>query len=152
MAATIYAEDLRKGATYELGPHTVSEEELVGFASQWDPQDFHIDKEVGDAGQFGGLIASGIHTLAVYQRLSVLGMIGEWSVIAGRSLQDVRFLRPVRAGDALTVAVAIEDIVFDERPGKDRALVTTSAVMSNGDGDQVLSMVIDAYVRMRPHT
>lgn len=150
MGSVIYAEDLRKGATYELGPHTVSEDELVGFASQWDPQDFHIDKETADAGQFGGLIASGIHTLAVYQRLSVLGMIGGWSVIAGRSLQNVRFLRPVRPGDVLTVSVVIEDIVFDERPVKARALVTTSAVMSNGDGDQVLSMIIDAYVRARP--
>lgn len=144
---TIYAEDLRAGATFELGPYTVSEAELVEFASRWDPQDFHIDKAVADAGQFGGLIASGIHTMAIYQRLSVLGMLNNWSVIAGRSIQDVRFVRPVRPGDVLTLAVLIEDVAFDDRA---RALVTTSAEMSNGDGDAVLRLRLDAYVRARP--
>ncbi|WP_024793991.1 MaoC/PaaZ C-terminal domain-containing protein [Tomitella biformata] len=149
MTLTIYAEDLRKGAAHQLGSHTVTEAELVEFAAQWDPQGFHIDRSVADAGQFGGLIASGIHTLAIYQRLSVVGIFDDWAVIAGRELRSVRFLRPVRPGDALTGTVVIEDIVFDDRA---RALVTTSAELVDGAGDRVLSLLMDAYVHARPST
>ena len=101
-AGRAYGEDLVVGTVYQLGTHTVTEAELVEFASQWDPQDFHIDTDVAASGQFGGLIASGIHTMSIYQRLSVLSVFNHWSVIAGRSLREVRFTRPVRPGAELT--------------------------------------------------
>ncbi len=146
--AIVYAEDVAKGTAYQLGSYTVTEDELVEFATQWDPQAFHIDKNFADAGQFGGLIASGIQTLAIYQRLVVKEVFSQWSVIAGRSLRDVRFLRPVRPGDVLTGTVAIDDVEFDDRA---RALVTMTAELVNGEGKSVLSAVVDAYIRTRPH-
>ncbi|MFZ2177329.1 MAG: MaoC/PaaZ C-terminal domain-containing protein, partial [Rhodococcus sp. (in: high G+C Gram-positive bacteria)] len=111
------------------------------------PQSFHIDKDVAEAGQFGGLIASGIHTIAVYQRLSITRVFANWSVIAGRRLRDVRFLRPVRPNDVLTGTLVIEDIAFDDRS---RALLTTSGELVDGDGNRVLSVVVEAYIRARP--
>ncbi len=61
-----YGEDLAVGTVYQLGTHTVSEAEQLDFAAQWDPQDFHTDADAAAAGPFGGLIASGIHTLSIY--------------------------------------------------------------------------------------
>lgn len=143
----VYADDIEKGASYHLDSYTVTEHELVEFATQWDPQAFHTDKDFAEAGQFGGLIASGIQTLAIYQRLVVKGVFSQWSVIAGRSLRDVRFLRPVRPGDVLTGSVVIDDVEFDDRA---RALVTMTAELVNGEGKSVLSAVVDAYIRTRP--
>ena len=83
-APLLYAEDLPVGSTVELGSHAVTLEEMLEFARQWDPQGFHTDPEVAAAGHFGEVIASGIHTLGIYQRLSVEGAVGRWAVIAGR--------------------------------------------------------------------
>lgn len=144
---TVYVDDLRVGDTYELGSRTVSEDELVELASMWDPQSFHIDKDAAEAGYFGGLTASGIHTLAVYQRLTVTSVYREWSVLAGRSLRDVRFLRPVRPKDVLTGTIVINDIQLDDRA---RGLVTSAGQLVDTHGNPVLSVVVDAYVRARP--
>lgn len=141
-----FAEDLVVGHRYSLDSYSLDERELVEFARQWDPQGFHIDSGIADAGAYGGLIASGIHTIAIYQRLAVTGVFDHWSVIAGRQLTDVVFRRPVRPGDTLTGTVIIDDIAFDDRR---RALVTTSAELVNQRGAAVLSLVVSAYVRAR---
>ncbi|PEH80241.1 dehydratase [Nocardia sp. FDAARGOS_372] len=143
----MYGEDIEVGRQYRLGTYTISERALVDFAALWDPQGFHVDKDVAEAGAYEGLIASGLHTLAVYQRLAVLDVFSGWSVIAGRRLREVRFLRPVRPGDTLTGTVVVQDVTFDDR---DRALVTTAAELTDGQARPVLSVDVEAYVRARP--
>ncbi|QBJ96474.1 dehydratase [Rhodococcus sp. ABRD24] len=145
---TLHAEQLQPGRSYELGTHLVTTDELIDFASKWDPQWFHVDAEAADHGPFGGLIASGLHTVSIFQKLAVAAVIGEWNVIAGRALRDVRFLRPVRPGDELTGAITIENVQFETE--KERALVTTSAQVRNVHGAEVLTAVMDAYVGCRP--
>lgn len=83
-AETIFADDLGPGDVFELGGHTLSEAELTRFAGEWDPQFFHVDAAAAERGMFGGLIASGIHTMAVFQRLSVEGFWGRAATIAAR--------------------------------------------------------------------
>lgn len=144
---TRYADDLTVGEVVELGSHTVSEAELLDFATSWDPQDFHVDEAVAVHGYFGGLIASGVHTMAVFQRLSVLGAYRHWSVIGGRGLRDVRFLRPVRPGDTLTGTVTIDEIELDDRG---RGLVTTSGELLDAEGRAVFRLLSEAYLRRRP--
>lgn len=143
---TRYAEDLTVGEVIELGSHTVSEAELLDFAAAWDPQDFHVDEAVAADGYFGGLIASGVHTMAVYQRLSVLGAYRHWSVIGGRGLRDVRFLLPVRPGDTLTGTMTIDAVELDDRG---RGLVTTTGDLLDADGRAVFSLLTEAYLRRR---
>lgn len=143
---TRYAEDLTVGEVIELGSHTVGEAELLDFAAAWDPQDFHVDEAVAADGYFGGLIASGVHTMAVYQRLSVLGAYRHWSVIGGRGLRDVRFLRPVRPGDTLTGTMTIDAVELDDRG---RGLVTTTGDLLDADGRAVFSLLTEAYLRRR---
>lgn len=147
MSTVKYAEDLAVGDVVELGSHTVSEAELLDFAGTWDPQAFHVDRDAAEKGWFGGLIASGIHSMAVLQRLSVDGWYRDLSVICGRDLRDVRFWRPVRPDDTLTGSIRVDDVVLDDHG---RGLVTTTSDLRDGDGNVVLRMVSDLYVRRRP--
>lgn len=84
--------DLNLGDRTELGKYTISTDDIVTFARQWDPQFFHIDEEraVTD-GYFGGIIASGIQTLAIFQRLSVKSFIQNLNVIGGAGSMDCSF-------------------------------------------------------------
>ena len=143
----VYADDLDVGRVYQLDSYTLTEDEIVEFAKTWDPQIFHVDKAAAEAGAYGGLIASGLHTLSIYQRLAVAGSFGEWNVIAGKRFSDVQFLRPVRPGDTLTGTLVIDAVDIDPRG---RALVTTTAELVNDRGAAVLSVTVDAYVRTRP--
>ena len=69
-------EDFEPGQVYELGSRTVTEDEIVDFARQFDPQPFHVDPEAARESVFGGLIASGWHTGAMWMRLYVDSMLG----------------------------------------------------------------------------
>ncbi|NDK91171.1 dehydratase [Gordonia desulfuricans] len=148
MGEIIYADDLRVGEVHDLGPHTVGEAELVEFASAWDPQSFHVDKADAEAGAFRGLIASGIHTLAIAQRLSVTQVIDSWSVIAGRRLREITFTAPVRPDDTLTGSLRVDAVELDERRG--RALITYAIDLRNQRGIDVMHADVEAYVRTRP--
>jgi acyl dehydratase len=88
-----YAEDLAVGQRFELGSYTISEEGIVGFAKQYDPVPIHTDKDAAATGPFGGLIASGFNTLAIYQRLIVEAV---WTQVAGIVGRSFRFAYPVR--------------------------------------------------------
>ncbi len=143
----VYADDLVVGTTYRLGSYTVGVGDLLDFARQWDPQIFHIDEEAARQGHFHGLITSGIHTLAIYQRLAVQHVFGTWEVIAGRGFRSVEFPRPVRPGDTLTGTLRLDEICPS---GRGRAFVVTSTTLVNDDGKRVLSVVLDAYMRTRP--
>jgi acyl dehydratase len=143
---TVYAEDLRPGERLELGTHRVTEDEIVEFASAWDPQFFHLDPAAAAAGPFGGLIASGIQTLAVFQKLVVESHFADWNIIAGKQIDELRFLRPVRPGDELTGTFVVDDVVLDDRG---RAEFVARGALTNQDGKDVLSLVMTALIRRR---
>lgn len=142
-----YAEDLVPGETARLGTYRLSRAELIAFARQWDPQSFHVDEAAAAGNRFGDVIASGIHSLAIFQRLSVLAGESGWAVIAGIRLGDVRFLRPVRPDTVLTGGVRIARVDFS--PGRDRALVARAGWLEDDRG-RVLEVESEAYVRCRP--
>lgn len=142
----VYAEDLRVGGRHELGSHRVTEAEVVQFATAWDPQFFHVDAEAAADGPFGGLIASGIHTFAIFQKLVVNACYRDWNIIAGKEIRDLRFLRPVRPGDELTGHFVIEELTFDDRQ---RAEYSARGVLTNQDGKDVLSLTTIALIRTR---
>ncbi|HWJ67858.1 MAG TPA: MaoC/PaaZ C-terminal domain-containing protein [Nocardioides sp.] len=144
----VHAEDLTPGQVMQLGSHTVSESEIIDFATQWDPQFFHVDPARAAAeSQFGGLIASGLHTLSVYQRLWVASRTQPWRVIAGATMSDVGFLRPVRPGDVLSGRTVIDDVRLE--PDKQRGLVTFAGALTNQDDKPVLRVTVSAYLEAR---
>ncbi len=145
-ARRVYADEIAVGSTYELSAYTVTEDDVVTFAEQWDPQWFHTDAGAAEHGPYKGLIACGMHTLAIYQRLSVVDVFENWHVIAGRRLRDVRFLRPLRPGTTVTGRLRITGLDHD-RPG--RALLVAQGELVGDNGKQLLTAATEIYVRAR---
>ena len=145
--STIYADDLTAGDVYELGSYTPSREEVTSFAEAWDPQFFHTDLEAAERGLFGGLIASGIHTMAVFQRLSVGGFWGNSATIAARGIRNVRFIKPVRPGTTLAGRLVVEEVTHRDAG---RSLVSVSGSLRDESGASVLALSLDAYIARRP--
>jgi acyl dehydratase len=137
------AEELPVGEEIDLGTYRTTAEEIVDFAAQWDPQPFHTDAAAAAHGYFGGIVASGVHTLAIFQRLAVAGIYRHWDVVAGRALREVQLLHPVRPGDVLRGTVVVTG-VEPNRP--DRALVTKLGRLTVGEST-VMTAVFDSYVR-----
>jgi len=95
-----YLEDFEVGLTYESVPYTVSKEEIIDFAKQWDPQPFHIDEEAAKQSIYGGLIAATAHMFALSCKLSDQ-LERKPAAIAGLGLDEFRIHRPLRAGDTI---------------------------------------------------
>jgi acyl dehydratase len=95
-----YYGDLRVGEVRESRAQEVTLEEILDFARRYDPQYFHADPQAAGASVFGGIIASGIHTLAIWRRLDH-EISGDIAWICGIAWEDVRWPNPVRPGDAL---------------------------------------------------
>jgi acyl dehydratase len=135
----IWWEDFRVGERSEMGHHTFSAEEIIAFGRQFDPQPFHIDPQAARQSPFGGLIASGWHTCAVGMRLMVEQYIGRTVSLGSPGIEDIRWLKPVRAGDTLTYSRT----VLESRASATRAgvgLVKHRWEAVNQAGEPVLTM------------
>jgi len=135
-----YFEDVRVGETDVLGSHTVTEAEIVAFATQYDPQPFHVDPAAARATIFGGLIASGWHTCAIMMRLSVEAARRSQAVTTGSpGVDSCRWLKPVRPGDTLRGRAE----VIETRPSRSKPIgfVKSRVEMLNQRGEIVLSLV-----------
>jgi acyl dehydratase len=135
----IWWEDFRVGDTADLGRHTFTEEEIVAFGRQFDPQPFHVDAEQARHGPFGGLVASGWHTCAVGMRLMCEAYMSRTVSLGSPGVDNVRWLKPVRAGDT----VAYRRIVLESRASSSRkgvGLVKQRWEAVNQRGELVLTM------------
>lgn len=102
-----YFEDYLTGAVYMFGPIAIQESEIISFAKRFDPQSIHIDPEEAAKGPFGGLIASGWHTIGLMMRLFVEHFLSAVASRASPGVDEVRWHRPVRPGDQLRLRVSI---------------------------------------------
>ena len=100
-----YFEDYLPGASHDCGSVSVSEAEIISFATQFDPQPFHVDPAAAARGPFGGLIASGWHTAALVMRQLVDHYLSAEASLGSPGLDDLRWPEPVRPGDTLRVRV-----------------------------------------------
>lgn len=135
----LHFEDFAPGQVLELGSHTVTEAEIVRFAREWDPQTFHVDPEAARETVFGGLIASGWHTGALWMRLYVQTVLGSASR-GSPGIEELRWLAPVRPGDTLTGLLTVLETSRSERDPT-RGTVRIRGEMVNQDGVTVLRMV-----------
>ncbi len=144
-----YFEDFEAGAVVELGSHTVTEEEIVAFARQWDPQPFHVDPEAARESAFGGLIASGWHTGALWMRMYVDSLLDGTASMGSPGIEELRWLAPVRPGDTLTGRLEVlETTPSQRRP--DRGMVRIRAEMVNQDGVTVMALTARGHFARRP--
>jgi acyl dehydratase len=143
-----YFEDFAAGEVFELGSHQVTEAEIVEFAERWDPQPFHVDPEAAAESVFGGLIASGWHTGAMWMRMYVDSMLGGPSSQGSPGIEELRWLAPVRPGDTLHGRLTVLDATPSERR-PERGTVRIRGEMVNQDDVTVMSMVSRGHFAQR---
>lgn len=147
--ANWYFEDFEVGKTIPVGSRTVSEDEIVEFATQFDPQPFHVDREAAGKSMYGGIIASGWHTCSLMMRLIVDGFLRDSSSLGSPGVDEIRWLKPVRGGDTLSVTVtALEARASASRP--DRGVVVTLWEARNQHGEEVARVRGMAMFGRRP--
>jgi acyl dehydratase len=137
---TRYLEDFRPGQTIELGSRQVDRDEIIEFARKYDPQPFHVDEEAGRRSIYGGLIASGWHTVAMLMRLLVDTVASRSASMGSPGIDEIRFLKPVRPGDTLSARMTVLDVV-PSRSKADRGHVRASYEVFNQHGDKVMTMI-----------
>ncbi len=134
-----YFEDFFPGQEIALGSRTVSEEEIIAFAKQFDPQPFHVDHDAAAASIFGGVIASGWHTCSMMMRLVVDNLMSESSSMGSPGLDGVRWLLPVRAGDTISVSY-LTTKVKPSTSRTDRGVVWSKWTATNQLGQDVCTI------------
>ena len=142
-------EDYVVGTMAEHGTVVVDEAELLDFGRRFDPQPFHVDAEAAARGPFGGLIASGWHTCALMMRLFAQEYLSEASSLGSPGVDELRWLRPVRPGDRLTLRTTVEEARLS-RSKPDRGLVRTRVELRDDDGGGVLSLTAMNLILTRP--
>ena len=135
-----YLEDFRPGEEFEIGTTTVSRDEIVDFGRRYDPQPFHVDEEAARQSIYGGLIASGWHTAAMMMRVVVDGLVKGTVTMGSPGTDEIRWLKPVRPGDTLSVKAHILDVV-PSRSKADRGHVRSRYEVSNQRGEIVMTMI-----------
>jgi len=145
----LYWEDFTPGEVVEIGNHTFTQEEIVAFATQFDPQPLHTDAEAARGTFYGGLIASGWHTCAVGMRLMVEAYIGRSASAGSPGVENIRWLGPVRPGDTITY----HRVILEARPSGSRpgiGLVRSRSEAVNQRGEPVMTMEGWGMFRRRP--
>jgi acyl dehydratase len=110
LSGLLHFEDFSPGQSFPLGPYLVTREDIVAFASEFDPQPFHLDEDAAKASILGGLCASGWHTCAMIMRMLFDSFLGRAASLGSNGIDEVKWLRPVFAGEAMTGTVAILDM------------------------------------------
>ncbi|MCW2236615.1 MaoC family dehydratase [Azospirillum canadense] len=142
-----YFEDFRIGDVIETEGATVTESQIMDFAQRFDPQPFHMDAVAASEGPFGGVIASGFHTLSLSFRL-----FRDTGVITGTSLggsggDELRWLRPVRPGDTLRVRAEVVEATPSRRG--DRGTVRLAYTTLNQHGEAVMTITLHHIIATR---
>jgi acyl dehydratase len=141
--------DYVPGSSFEFGYASLSETEIVAFARDYDPQPIHADPVWSATGPFDGLIASGVHTIAVCMRLYVDHYISRVASQASPGLDEIRWPRPVRPGDRLRIRVTVAE-ARASRSKPDRGLVHSLVEALNQDDVVVLSFTAMNFFARRP--
>ena len=144
-----YLDDLSVGQKFGSGRLTLERDAILRFATQFDPQPFHLDDEAAQATIFRGLAASGWHTAAVTMGLLVDGEFRPAGGIVGAGVDDLRWPRPARPGDTLRV----ESEVLEVRPSQSRpeqGIVRLQVTTLNQDDAVLQTFVASLVVQRRP--
>ncbi len=143
-----YFEDYPPGAVFTAGAITVGEAEIVAFARNYDPQAMHTDPAAAAIGQFGGLIASGWHTASLMMRMFADNFLSPASSIASPGIDELRWLKPVRPGDTLSLRVTI----LEARPSRSRpeqGIVRSLVEVLNQTEEPVMTLKPISLIRRR---
>ncbi len=136
----LYFDDFSVGDRFTTRGVTVTESMIIDFALSYDPQPFHIDVEAGRQSNYGGLIASGFHTLALGFRMVLETGIFRAASMGSPGFDELRWLKPVRPGDTLHAELE----VVDKKPSSskpDRGIMRAAYRIRNQKGEEVLTFL-----------
>lgn len=139
MTDLLHFEDFRAGQVFGLGTHTLTPEEMIDYARDFDPQPQHLDPEAAK-GLLGGLAASGWHLCALAMRMIVDGLFNRSTSLGAPGVDEVQWRRPVRAGDRLRLDGEVLDMRDSSRPERGFVRFRFSMWRANetGDGERVM--------------
>lgn len=135
----LYFEDFEGGQVFDLGEKTLRKEEIIAFAEAYDPQPFHVDEEAAEGSAFGGLIASGWHTAAVFMRLYADAVLARAAGMGSPGVDELRWLKPVRPDDTLSAKLTVLDTAASAR-NPSRGTVYFVSEVFNGRDEKVMTM------------
>lgn len=141
-------DDLKLGMRFESGEVTVSKEDILRFASEFDPQPFHLDEEAAKDTILGGLAASGWHTAAIAMKLAITCRPFGPHPLFGAGVDELRWMKPVRPGDSLHLEGEVIDLVPSKSKPQGVARIKRTAYNQNGEA--VYSFNPIAIVPRRP--
>jgi len=144
-----YFEDYVEGDVHDCGSIAIEADEMLAFARRYDPQSFHADPEAAKDTPFGGLIASGWLTAGLMMRLFVERYLTHVASLASPGLDELRWLKPVRPGDRLSVRVTVLK-TMPSRSKPDRGAVTSLIEVLNQAGELVMSLKPVNIIARRP--
>lgn len=146
-------EDVSVGDRMDFGPLTISREEIIAFASEYDFQPFHLSDQAAAQTHFGSLSASGWHTTALFMKMMLTELQKrpglQESSLGAMGIDELRWLRPVRPGDTLRgVSEVIATKSSRSRP--EMGVVTSLVTLFNQNDEPVLTMKPITLIRTRP--
>ena len=150
MSDPVYFEDVQVGETRRFGRYAVTRDEIVEYARQSDPQPFHLDEAAAARSIFGGLIASGWHTGAMFIRMICEHAIPGTAATGALGFDDLRWLKPVRPGDVLSVETRVAEKVEGRRP--DLGVVEIASRVLNQRDEAVMTLTSLLLYRRRPRS
>ena len=149
MSEPRYWDDYEVGQKFPLGSTTFTEREIVEFGRQFDPQPFHVDAEAAKQSLYGTLIASGWHVASKMMRLFVDNYVDRRTALGSPGLDELRWLKPVRAGDTLTGVVEIAGKV-ESKSRPTMGIIHEHWHVTNQKGELVMTTKGVNMVRRRP--
>lgn len=135
-----YFDDFAVGERFLTPGVTLTESLIIGFALTYDPQPFHIDVEAARQSHYGGLIASGFHTLALGFRLVLETGIFRAASMGSPGFDELRWLKPVRPGDTLSVELEVKE-KMPSRSKPDRGILRIAYRIKNQKDETVLTFL-----------
>lgn len=141
-------EDFPPGEVAEYGPRTITREEIIAFAAEFDPQPMHLDEAAARASMLGGLAASGWHSCALMMRMMCDWFVADAASWGGPGVEEVRWLKPIRPGDALL----LRRQTLDKRASKSRpemGFVKFAYALVNQAGETVMTLTTSMMIGRR---
>lgn len=146
-----FLDDLKPGERFVTETITLTEDQIIDFARQHDPQPFHVDAEAAARSSYGGLIASGFQTILLTFRLFIqTGMLTE-SSIGSPGMDELRWLAPVRPGDTLHAEVEVLEVT-PSRSKPERGIARLGYRTRNQHGQTVAASFTISHLLKRSAT
>lgn len=143
-----YFEDYLVGSVHEVGSFSIEEKEIIAFAKRFDPQVFHTDPKGAKKTSFGGLVASGWHTVGLVMRLLVENYFSKVANLSSPGVDELRWTKPVRPCDELSIRATVQTARRSQSK-PDRGVLSTFIEVMNQRHEMVMTMKITSIMFCR---